>query len=218
MSVKIHTKKIFFLALFVALFCLGCISANATKEPNLDCNRINFENRTSILLRSDEECLPISDVRVFIDAERVIYVSRKPLVEDVLVGVTIYDFQGNLINRSKSFFGRVIFLESKKRIILANISHHYKTTSSMILSFDGEKVREIKQNQNVFEISKSKDDSIVWFMSEHLEKESPCIDLHVYSSDGEFLHNAIFDSEEKYIFRFNNKPFVILIPEPKIPG
>ncbi len=128
------------IVIFMISLCSCSTNSGAIDPPFLDCNSLVFEGGSSVLLGARTECLLESQVKVLNFDKRVVYTSTRPLAEDSLINVSIFDFDGNLVDKSADFYGRVFFLESKSLILLANTSSHFKTETSQILDLSGKQI------------------------------------------------------------------------------
>ncbi len=151
--------------------------------------------------------------------KRLVLVKHKILNEDISKQIVVYDYNGEELSRSPFFFGKVVFLRKLNRIMLFQTSAHYMVNKSFLLDSNGKLVKELTQGQNVFDFSFSKDERLLWLLSDHIKEDGRLfVRVQIFDSNGISIKNITSYKEQTINVNYSGKKYGIFTPQPKVPG
>jgi hypothetical protein len=222
---KIRTGGVILLLMFVA-------SIAHAKAPTIEDGKISFANGkivtyipNRVINSNPEEAhkkgepVSISEKPVLIDSwRRLVLIKTSTLYEDKSKEITIYDYDGNILKTAIPFVGDSLFLKKTKRIFLAQQSAHNLINKSFLLDENGQLLKEIEQSHNVFDYGHSKDDKVIWLLSNAVKDGKPFTTIKIFDYNGNVIKAMESEREEKINFQYNGVSYEFTVKAPKMPG
>ena len=152
--------------------------------------------------------------------QRVILTKTIEMYEDSEKQILIFDYYGRLLGTSPKIIGDPVIkvLEKTDRIFLGQRSAHFSVKKSFLLNTDGTIVREIAQDENVFDFGFSTDGRLLWVLSNHLEEGRPVGEAKIIDSNGVDIQLLQFTDEKEILVEYSGHKYKIRLPRPEIPG
>lgn len=218
----------------VTLICLLVLGACANSiAPIINSGNVNFYTGSNIkytphsIIHNDpeeahrrNEPVAISEKPELVTRwERLIIITAKMMYEEEVKRIRVFNYKGELVGTSPEFMGNIYYLCKANRIFLGQISSHYLVKASYLLDIDGNIIREIKQEPDVYEFGFSKDEKVLWVLSAHIANGIPVTLVQLYDiGNGDYI--GIKESTKSGVIKieYEGKEYEVIVGTPQVPG
>jgi hypothetical protein len=152
--------------------------------------------------------------------ERLFLLQSKRLSEDDAYAITVYDFNGVLLNKIEKIYGeiQVHILQEKQRIFLGIRSSHFDARESLLLDKDGNILKKIHQQTDVFEFKVSDDHKIIWILSSSVQDQKAITKVNCYDTEGNEIKQFQTSTASTLELNHNGVKYTLSVPKPALPG
>lgn len=229
------TRKSLSGLVFVTVLAIAC-SCNAfpvaAAAPTIKSDVIVFANGRQLpyeqrrVLHEDPndalkagEPVSIEQRPVLVDSwKRLILVTTENLFEDGMTELVVYDYEGNPLGKRWRFVGEAIVLERVGKVLLAQQSSHQFIGESILIGKDGELVARLPQPRDVFRISVSDDQEIIWILSSTYSNDLPATQVDAFANNGEKVRSMLAMHEGEVTMEYKGREYRLAVKEPDFPG
>lgn len=179
-------------------------------------HRVLFANPE--LARAKRLPVSISEKPIVIkEWEQVVVLKTNHYYEGGTTELILYDYSGESIFPSLEITGEVYFLRTQHRILMVEVSAHYKTDNSFILSNTGRLLAKIYHGE-IFDVGISFDENVIWFYSSVVVDGSPMTKVSVFDVEGKAIKDITVKEAGLVKFEYLNKTYSLDIGPPDFPG
>ncbi len=163
--VKIRLTWATTLALLVAVLSAAPPSADAQQLPEIGTKEIRFPASERVLpfspitvihedplvaLDKGEPVEVTREARLLPNWKRVVVLETRHYYEGATVSPILYDYRGNKIFAHRAFRGPIYFAPNRKRFFACELSAHYRTEASFVVSEEGEVLATIPHRRGLY--------------------------------------------------------------------
>lgn len=209
-------------------------SSSPSGEPEILSDRVVFAGgkilryETSKVLQRERSAIQNSEVASFTERpvvlrqlKRLVLIREETLYEGGGLQLSVYDFAGTLLGLSEKVAVEaegLFFLETRKRIFVGQSSSHTKTETSFLYDENGRLVRRIQQPSDVAGFGHSKDQRLIWIISNiWLPSGKKIGELRVIDTDGNLVARKEFDRAQTISVRHMGSTYEIPVRVPTLP-
>ena len=153
--------------------------------------------------------------------KRLLLTQNTSLFEGNSGKVTVYDYSGNIMSTPTAYAGelQMLLLYKEKRIFLGQTSAHSIIGESYLLNSNGVLIKTIAQKPDTFQFKKSKDERLIWILSQMIKDRKPVTHVKTIDSrDGNTVQELDSFKPETININYKGKSYSITLDNPQLPG